>query len=200
MKKLMFLLVLVFSSAANAALIQLSDSTGLTLSNDFETSVNNADITFDGTASRFASASATSSVTPSGEWGLLESRFDAPLTGTLSTHTTAVGFWFGNDDFGLVFDAILELFDGVTSLGSVSVTSNANDYADQFIGASSTVAFDSFQFTYQRPEAGGLSVYIDDVYLGSPSVSVPEPASLALFGLGLAGMGVFGNRRSRQQA
>jgi len=178
---------LISGNAVSAVITQLAAPGALTLSNNFETSKNNADVTFNSTATIMTAAQATSNVTPSGDKGLVDSVGNAPLIGTLSSATTSVGMWFGNDDFNLDFNAVLEIFDGSTLLGSVSVLSNANDYADQFIGLSSDIAFDSFHIYYQRPNAQQLSVYIDDVYLAS--TSVPEPATLTLLGLGLAGIG-----------
>ncbi len=176
-------------TAISAVIVQLPTPGSLTLSNDFETSINNADVTFDATASLGLASDWSDSVTPSGVQGLVEARSNEPLIGTLSSPRTAVGIWFGNDDFSLVFNATLEAFDGPTLLGSVSVQSNANDFADQFIGLSSDTAFDSFRISYQREEAANLSIYVDDLYVGNAS-AVPEPGTMALLGLALAGLGL----------
>lgn len=183
------LLTSLFVSGNSVATVitQIAAPGSLTLSNDFETSKNNADVTFNNTAYLILASDASSSVTPSGTKGLVDTVGNAPLIGTLSSAATSVGMWFGNDDYNLDFNAVLEIFDGATLLGSVSVSSNANDYADQFIGLSSDIAFDSFHIYYERPNADQLSVYIDDLYLGASSV--PEPATLTLLGLGLAGIG-----------
>lgn len=179
------------ASAANAAIMQLASPAQISTDYlyTFETRVTSGPVTFDATANREASWRWTHSLSPSGESGLVESRKNGPLRATLSSKYNAVGLFFGNDDFNLVFDAILTVYASATKLGSVTVTSNGNDFADQFIGLSSTVAFDRVEINYQRPEANNLSIYIDDFRLGSPT-SVPEPASLALLGIGLAGLGV----------
>ncbi len=194
MKKIICLFVCLFASAANATIVQLADPSGLSLSNNFENSVDNTDATFSSTSQALASSFA-SSVTPSGIYGISNNSSIEPLVGNLSSPTTAMGIWFGNDDFNLTFDAILEVFNGATSLGSIRVQSNANDFADQFLGLSSTVAFDSFQVSYERPNAQGLYIYLDDLYLGESSAPIPEPASLALLGLGLAGIGFSRKRK-----
>lgn len=177
---------------SNAAVItQLSDSTGLTLSNNFETTLNNADVTFSSGVLSGPASTWTASGTPSGTQGLVYYWTGSSLVGTLSSAKTSVGFWFGNDDFGYAFDAVLQVYSGASLLGSVSVAANKNDKADQFIGLSSDTAFDSFQVFYQRPQAHELAVYIDDLYLGGGATSsVPESSSLALLALGLLGLGL----------
>jgi hypothetical protein len=188
------LFVSMLSSQSFAGVIFLGSPASLALLNDFESTVNNASVSFDAQASLQPSGTWTEGVTPSGTQGLVESLGDAPLNGTFSSYYTSMGFWFGNDDFGLGFDAILEVFDGATSLGAVSLAANRNDFADQFIGLTSDTAFNKFQISYERPEASGLSVYIDDIYAGESAV--PEPSILSLMVLALAGLGI----RSRRKA
>lgn len=115
--------------------------------------------------------------------------------------------YFGNDDFGLIFDAKLAVFDLMgLMLGSVVVTSNGNDYADQFIGLRSDTPFRLVSLSYARPDAGALSLYVDNFMVGitppqvsgeddvpsagnsaggGASVELPEPASVLLLGLAL---------------
>lgn len=109
-----------------------------------------------------------------------------PRLGFLLAASLAAGYT-------IITHAVLEIFDGATSLGSVSLQSNANDFADQFLGLRSDTAFNRIEVTYSRPDAQQLSVYIDDLYLGD-GVRVQEPAALSLLGLGLLGLG-FARRR-----
>lgn len=162
---------------------------------NFEGSVNVPGITFDGTAALGTAAAWTGGVTPSGQWGLTEAVGDEPLRATLGSDAYEVGMFFGNDDFGLTFNAMLEVFDAANnSLGSVIVAANRNDYADQFIGLRSSTAFRYVNISYQRPNAQLLSVYIDD-FSFTDYVPIPEPSTAAL--LSVCAVGTFVLKRWR---
>ena len=184
------------SSDVNAAVITQLFSPGAmtspTLLNDFESVKDNTHVTFNATATLITALAATEGVTPSGLRGLSEEDDNEPLTAMLASTAREVGVWFGNDDFGLSFDAVLEVLAGGSSLGSVSLPSNANDYADQFIALRSDMAFDEVRIGYERPAARGLSIYIDDFYVG-----VPEPASCVTLIAGLPPLGVLGRARRK---
>lgn len=184
----LILMLLPASQQASAALItQLFSPDLLTLSNNFDTSfrASNADVTFAAPYVVNSSASGVDDVNPSGLRGVFVDK-PLPLVGELTAPNYAMGMWFGNDDYNMIFDAILEVFSGTQSLGIVEVVSNANDWADQFIGLSSNMAFDRFELTYQRPQAGNLGIWIDDLYLSKSAVSVPVPATALLFLFGFA--------------
>jgi len=52
-----------------------------------------------------------------------------------------------------VFDAILQVFDLSDALhGTLAVTSNANDFADQFLGLRSDTAICRIAISSQRPK------------------------------------------------
>jgi hypothetical protein len=133
----------------------------------------------------------TDSVTPSGEKGIVEPTANAPLRFEFDQPATEVGMWFGNDDFGRVFDAKLELFNAANvSLGFVLVRSNGNDQADQFIGARSAAGAKYAQVSYNQPTAQLLTVYIDDLKVGF----VPEPAGALLTVCGCLGIALLVRR------
>lgn len=181
------------SSHAGVMLLTSTAQINTTYLNTFESVINSGPVTWDASVSRITASSAASSVTPSGQFGLWDTTH--PMTASLSSKYNAVGMYVGNDDFNLQFNAIITVFDGLTNLGSVQIAVNRNDFADQFIGLSSTMAFDSVQITYQRPEAQGLGVYIDDFRLGEAANSVPEPESLALLGIGMLGLAAARRRK-----
>jgi hypothetical protein len=195
--KVAVLTTLVFAAVApaHAAIIQLTNESQIATSfvNDFESVVNAGPVTFDVGDQRGFAGGASSGVTTSGSYGLLSNGFPIPITATLSGSYNAVGLYFGNDDTccSRGFSAVLSVFSGATALGSVSVQANMNDYVDQFIGLSSDTPFDRVTIDYGN---AGLYTYIDDFRLGS--ANVPEPTSLALFGLGLSGLGFSRRKQS----
>lgn len=106
-------------------------------SNDFETSLNTPQIMFEHTTERLSARIVTRGVTSSGQFVATERHRDAPMRFTFDVPGPVfeIGLFFGNDDFSYRFDDVLEVF-GLddTSLGSVRVAANRNDFADQFIG------------------------------------------------------------------
>ena len=191
-------LIATFSAARSASAATLTPILGpggflspTTITNDFETGApetapaNTPQFTFEGTALLGTASSWTANTTSSGVQGLVESIANEPMRIVFTTPVNEVGMFFGNDDFNLVFNANLELFDaGNASLGSVQVLSNANDFADQYIGVRSDTAAKSAAIYYDRPAAQQVSVYIDDLKVGL----VPEPSGVALAVWGVLGL------------
>jgi hypothetical protein len=86
-------------------------------------------------------------------------------------------------------DEILQVFDlSDALLGTLAVTSNANDFADQFLGLRSDTAIRRIAISSQRPEAQQLIVAVDDLTIGLNPQAVPEPATLTLSCAGLVGI------------
>lgn len=143
----------------------------------------------------------TSSVTPSGSYGLSNttlSTFAPPLTLSFATPTSSVGMYFGNDDRCCVsaFSAFLDIFGSGGLLGTVSVSANMNDFADQFLGFTSDQLVDSVTLRYATGSDAGLSnvglfLYIDDVRFNVAIATVPEPPIWTLMGMGLFGLWAF---------
>lgn len=185
------------SSTASAATITQLYSPFAGCLNNFE--LNKTDCaTFDASSTIVTAFLWTDSVTPSGSFGLVEAKEDVPLRATFGA-SNVVGMYFGNDDFNLIVDVKLSVFDSSNVLlGSVFVSANSNDWADQFIGLSSDTFFTSAEISYARPNAGILSVYIDDFRVGS--ADVPEPSSIALIAMALLSLFGFGVMRKRAEA
>ena len=103
------------------------------------------------------------------------------LTFNFSTPIFGIGFNFGNDDLccaSVGTPAVLTIFDGAVNLGSVTVTANMNDSADQYIGLISDVGFTSAQYSIGTD----LARYVDNLSYQTTPSSVPEPSSLLLMG------------------
>lgn len=153
-------------------------------SNDFESTINTAYFDFDYTAYLGDKNLWTGGVTSSGTYGLVEDRFYKPLTTILSSPAYEVGIIFGNDQ--VCFNAILNIYDENDNLlGGVSIVTNYNDWADQFIGLYSDQAFSRVDIYYDSPY---LSVFIDDFTTGFDAKVVPIPAAVWLLGTGLLGL------------
>lgn len=187
---------LTLAPATHASVTQLFSATDMSTVyvNDFETSLNGGPVTISN-AHIFDAASASHSVTTSGSKGMLSDSFPTFITASLANPFSAVGLHFGNDDLCCSngFNATLEVFQGATSLGSVSVAANMNDHVDQFIGLSSTVAFDRVTLSYGAHT--GLYIFADDFRVGHVA-AVPEPQTLALTLAGFAVVGAIARRKT----
>lgn len=142
-------------------------------------------------------------------------RWDGARIGDSSDAPSPSGF------AGLVFDDSATMnvaagFDGGLSFyfynlkfpfpGSVSVYSGENGHGTQLTHADLGLTFDwdffdlSFSGTAKSVIFSGAGFYLtgfDNVTLGTSATSVPEPAALGVFGLGLLLMGLFAGLRRR---
>ena len=189
--------LLLLPVSVKALIIQYNDladfSLGTVVTNDFESDVRDLpEFSFDSTSQIILSSSSTSGVTSSGTHVLMESRDDAPLNVFLNLDAQEVGFYFGNDDPGFGgFNALLNIYDATDNLlGGVSLNTNNNDYADQFLGLYSDTPFRRVEVLYTNASA---SLAIDDFSIGT--ASVPEPSSILLMGIGLAGIALARRRK-----
>lgn len=119
------------------------------------------------------------------------SNFGASLDILLPAGTSAVaGFWGDLDGPG--FDVDFEIYDGVTQI--FSNTDSLPDFGltGTFIGFAGTAGevFDRIHVE----NSSALWIALDNFSFSA--TAIPEPGMLALFGLGLAGLGVARRRRN----
>ncbi len=122
------------------------------------------------------------------------SGFGAFMTVSLDPAVTAIGFdlFAGRDSATLG----IELFDSVGgALGATSVT-GVNRRTPTFFGVISDMGAIG-QLTIREPF--GYSEFIDNITFGNVVAELPEPGGLALFGLGLLGLGIAVRRREQQR-
>ncbi len=128
--------------------------------------------------------------------GELPGDFDEQINAELPAGTMAVGAFV--DSFGgplgvrmtasNIGDGLLAALDGpITPAGSFS----------SFLGVISTeVPIARVSFLMAGDDIQGSNFAVDDVYFGQLTTSVPEPASLAIFGVGLAALGFTRRRKT----
>jgi len=115
-----------------------------------------------------------------------------------ATQMNSLSLAFGNDDRSIGQDifAYLQLFSASTMIADVLMASNNDDIMNQTISYTGQL-FDRAVFTYTNANRGALNLIevVDNITFDRTN-AVPEPTSMALLGLGFAGLACLRRRQA----
>jgi hypothetical protein len=122
--------------------------------------------------------------------------YTTPITFyAFSSSVFGVGGFFFNTDVDGVPESLSVTVSALDADGSVNATL-LNTTPTEFVGFVSTSGMTQVRVAANQPTQGFTWPTVNDLVLGGQLQSVPEPGTLALLGLGLAGLAA---RRERKQ-
>jgi PEP-CTERM motif len=126
--------------------------------------------------------------------GSIAQTFTAGITGSYMVSWLDAGRGYQGGSGAQTY--IVSLVDNTTALTvsslSLNTTSGSNFAAESLTGLLSLKAGDSYTLTFKGQDTADETALIDNVNVGQ----VPEPATLTLFGAGLAGLGWIRRRKA----